>query len=133
VKGAVYSPLVIEGAGGLFVPVTERIMVIDMVQMTGAKPIIAARAGLGTINHTILTIETLRRRGMETAGIVLVDGGEERTPRGMIEENIEAIEKYGGVKVGGVIDKIADFSNPSGSCYRPLEKIFINLLPRRER
>lgn len=126
-KSAVYSPLIIEGAGGLFVPVTEKLMVIDMIQMTGARPIIAARAGLGTINHTLLTVDALRRRGIEAAGIVLLDGGKEGTPPKMIEENIEAIEKNSGIKVGGVIGKIDDFSNPPRHCYRPLEKIFAAL------
>lgn len=126
-KSALYSPLIIEGAGGLFVPVTEKLMIIDMIQMTGAKPIIAARAGLGTINHTLLTIDALRRRGMETAGIILLDGGKEGTHPNMIEENIETIEKSSGIKVGGVIGKIDDFSNPPRHCYRPLEKIFAAL------
>ena len=126
-ESAVYSPLIIEGAGGLFVPVTEKLMVIDMIQMTGARPIIAARAGLGTINHTLLTVDALRRRGIEAAGIVLLDGGKEGTPPKMIEENVEAIEKNSGIKVGGVIGKIDDFSNPPRHCYRPLEKIFTTL------
>ena len=126
-KSAVYSPLIIEGAGGLFVPVTEKLMVIDMIQMTGAIPIIAARAGLGTINHTLLTVDALRRRGIEATGIVLLDGGKEGTPPKMIEENVEAIEKNSGIKVGGVIGKIDDFSNPPRHCYRPLEKIFADL------
>jgi len=126
-KSAVYSPVIIEGAGGLFVPVTEKLMVIDMIQMTGARPLIAARAGLGTINHTLLTVDALRRRGMEAAGIVLLDGTKEGTPPEMIAENIEAIELHSGIKVGGVIGKITDFSNPTRHCYRPLEKIFTAL------
>jgi dethiobiotin synthetase len=128
-KSAVFSPLIIEGAGGLFVPVTERLMVIDMIQMTGARPLIAARAGLGTINHTLLTVDALRRRGMEAAGIILLAGGKEATQPNMLAENIAAIEKNGEIKVGGVIGKIDDFSNPPRHCYEPLEKIFLNLFP----
>lgn len=122
-KSSLYAPLIIEGAGGLFVPVTEKLMVIDMIQMTGARPIIAARVGLGTINHTLLTVEALRRRGMEAVGIILLDGGKEATHPKMIGENIEAIEKGSGIKVGGVIGRIADFTNPPRHCYLPLEKI----------
>jgi dethiobiotin synthetase len=66
---------------------------------------------------------------MEAAGIILLDGGKESTPPNMIEENIEAIEKSSGIKVGGVIGKIDDFSNPPRHCYRPLEKIFPTLFP----
>jgi dethiobiotin synthetase len=128
-KSAVFSPLIIEGAGGLFVPVTAKLMVIDMIQMTGARPIIAARAGLGTINHTLLTVDALRRRGMEAAGIILLEGGKEATPPNMIEENIAVIEKNAGLKVGGVIGKIDDFTNPPRHCYGPLEIIFTTLFP----
>ncbi|MFA5182198.1 MAG: dethiobiotin synthase [Syntrophales bacterium] len=132
-KSALFSPLIIEGAGGLFVPVTEKLMIVDMIQMTGARTIIAARAGLGTINHTLLTIDALRRRGMEAAGIILLDGGKEGTPPEMIAENIEAIEKSSGIKVGGVIGKIDDFSNPPRHCFLPLERIFTDQFPRPER
>lgn len=123
-KSLSYSPVILEAAGGLFVPVNEKKLVIDMIEMTCARPIIAARAGLGTINHTLLTLEALSHRGMEPAGVVFLDYGENGTSREMISENIEVIEKESGIKVGGVISKIKDFSNPSQACYQPLEGIF---------
>ncbi len=119
-----FNPVILEGAGGLFVPVDENVLMIDLIQMTEARPIIAARAGLGTINHTLLTIEALKGRGVEPFGIVLIDSGEIPTSQGMIDENIEAIEKVSGVKVAGVINRINDFSNPGGECYQVLERIF---------
>ena len=118
------SPVILEAAGGLFVPVTEKLMVIDMIEMTGVRPIIAARAGLGTINHTLLTIEALNSRGIEPAGVVFLDSEENGTSQEMIGENIEAIENFSGIKVGGVIVKIEDFSNPKQDSYQPLEKLF---------
>jgi dethiobiotin synthetase len=110
----------IEGAGGLFVPVNEETLMIDMIKMLNAKPIIVARAGLGTINHTLLSIEALRARGLNTAGIVLMDSGEIITPQEMIRENIEAVERFSGAKVAGVITRIEDFSTPERGCYQPL-------------
>jgi len=124
-KRLLYSPIVIEAAGGLFVPVNEKLLIIDTIRMTKARPIIASRAGLGTINHTLLTIEALKGRGILPAGIVLIDSGETSTPQDMIGENIEAIEKVSGIKVAGVIGKIVDFSNPDRDCFQTIERLFI--------
>ena len=124
-KTQFFNPVIIEGAGGLLVPVGENTLMIDLIELTASKPIIAARAGLGTINHTLLTLEVLNRRGMEPLGIVFMDSGEIPTPRDMIDENIEAIETASGVKVAGVIGRIEDFSCPKSACYRPIERMGI--------
>jgi len=113
-RGGNRRPRVIEGAGGVFVPLAEKRMMIDLVEKTRARPLIAARAGLGTINHTLLTIEALRSRQIAAPGVVLIDSGESSTPSRMIEENIEAIEQASGVRVSGVIPRIADFDQPLG-------------------
>jgi dethiobiotin synthetase len=118
------SPVIIEGAGGLLVPVTARALMIDLIPLLGARPVLAARAGLGTINHTLLSLEALRARRMEPAGIVLMDSHEPPTSPEMIRENIEAVENVGKVPVAGVIGRIADFSNPGAECYAPLRNLF---------
>lgn len=119
-----HSPIVIEGAGGVLVPVTEVEMMADLIGLLRGKPILAARAGLGTINHTLLSLEVLRGRGMEPIGIVFMDSGEHPTPIQMIKENMEAIERHSGVKVCGVIGKIRDFSAPPKGCFEPLRLLF---------
>ncbi len=123
-KKAGYSPVIVEAAGGVLVPVTERILVADLIGLLGAVPVIAARAGLGTINHTLLTIEALERRGHRPLGVVFIDAGERETPLAMVRENSAAVESASGVEVAGVIGRIEDFSRPSGDCFRSLEKIF---------
>jgi dethiobiotin synthetase len=65
-------PLVVEGAGGLYVPLTPRHDVIDLAAMVRLPVVVVARAGLGTINHTTLTLKALEQRGLEVAGVVLV-------------------------------------------------------------
>ncbi|MDL1964602.1 MAG: dethiobiotin synthase [Deltaproteobacteria bacterium] len=120
------SPVIMEGAGGLLVPVNEETLMIDLVKMTGAKPIVAAHAGLGTINNTLLTIEALYKRDIQPGGIVFIDGGEKPAPQDMISENIEAVESYSGIKVAGVIGKIKNFSNPEKKCYQFIERIYRN-------
>jgi dethiobiotin synthetase len=119
-----HSPLIIEAAGGVLVPVVGNISVIDLITLTKGTPVIAARAGLGTINHTLLTIEALDKRGLKPLGIVFMDAGERETPPEMISENKFAIEVYSGVKVAGVIGRIHDFSQPLPDCYYPLARMF---------
>jgi dethiobiotin synthetase len=123
-KLGAFSPVIIEGAGGVFVPIDEKILMIDLIEWTASRPIIAARAGLGTINHTLLTINALRQRGIEPMGIVFIDSGDKPTPLEMIRENMEAIRLFSGIEVAGVIDKIEDFSRPQGRFYEIIEKIF---------
>jgi len=120
-KSRLYDPVILEAAGGLMVPVTEEVMMIDTV-FSGAKVLLAARAGLGTINHTMLSIEALRQRGISPAGVVFLDPA--GTVPEMIAENMEAVERYTGIKVAGVIGKIEDFSRPPQECFHPLEFLF---------
>ena len=120
-KSRLYSPLILEAAGGLLAPVAEGMLMADTIG-PGVKVLIAARAALGTINHTLLSIEALEGRGIRPAGVVFLDAT--GTAPDMITENMEAVEKYSGIKVAGVIEKIDDFSRPPRDCYRPLEFLF---------
>lgn len=63
--------LVVEGVGGLLVPLTSGYLVRDLAVDLGLEVVIAARPGLGTINHTLLTIECARAGGLEVVGVVL--------------------------------------------------------------
>ena len=63
--------LLIEGAGGWLSPLTESTTVADLARELNVPVLIVARAGLGTINHTLLTIESIRSRGLIVAGVVL--------------------------------------------------------------
>lgn len=122
-KTSLYQVVIMEAAGGLLVPVTETLLNIDVIELTGAKPVVAARAGLGTINHTLLTLEILNSRKLDPLGVVFIDAGEECADKRMIRENMECIEKFSGIPVSGVIGKIHDFSNPEQNCNLPLESI----------
>jgi dethiobiotin synthetase len=65
-------PLVIEGAGGLLVPVNRRTLFIDVFARWRLPTIVCARTRLGTINHTLLSIEALRRREIPILGVALI-------------------------------------------------------------
>jgi len=83
--------VVVEGAGGMLVPLTDTDYVIDLAGQLGLPIVLVARSTLGTINHTLLSIEALRRRGLPLAGVVM-NGPE--TPHNRV-----AIERYGDVNI----------------------------------
>ena len=62
---------VVEGAGGLFVPLDDSHDVIDLIKATGLPVVLVARAGLGTINHTTLSLQALAQRKIPVAAVVL--------------------------------------------------------------
>ncbi len=76
-------PLVVEGAGGVLVPYTDELLAADLFAHWGLPAIVVARTALGTINHTLLTLEALRARGVTVAGVAFV-GEEEPVARGAI-------------------------------------------------
>jgi len=64
-------PLIVEGAGGVLVPLSDKTLMTDLMVHLSLPVILVARTALGTINHTLLSIEALRTRGLDLAGIVL--------------------------------------------------------------
>jgi dethiobiotin synthetase len=89
--------LVCEGAGGFLVPLTPDYLVRDLAQDLALPVVIAAPAGLGTINHTLLTIGAVREAGLEPASVVLTPW--RRDPSPMERSNRETIERLGSVPV----------------------------------
>lgn len=92
--------LVVEGVGGLLVPLSERASVRDLVRELALPVLIAARPGLGTINHTLLTLESARAAGLEVAAVVLTPWPED--PSVMERSNRETIARHGEVEVAGL-------------------------------
>lgn len=75
-----HDAILVEGAGGLLVPLTARESYADLAVALGFPALVVARAGLGTVNHVALTVEALRARGIPLAGIVLNRTGAEDDP-----------------------------------------------------
>ena len=93
-----YEQLVVEGAGGVMVPLNDKATILDLIQALALPAVVVARSGLGTINHTWLTLDTLRRAGVAVAGVVLVDTTDQ--PPGLIEaDNARVIAARGRVPV----------------------------------
>jgi dethiobiotin synthetase len=86
---------IVEGAGGVMVPLNERDLMRDLMRQIGLPVIVAARTSLGTINHTLLTLASLREANLPICGVALI--GDKNI------ENRRAIEQYGNVRIVGHI------------------------------
>lgn len=110
--------VVFEGAGGVFVPVTRTLLMADLMHTVSEsmpvgdalKTLVVARAGLGTINHTLLTLEALNQRKVPVDGVVMVQADGTITAPALLAENIEAIELFSGVRVWGVLPLLENMS-----------------------
>lgn len=87
------DPCIVEGAGGALVPINDTELTVDLMKALALPVLIAARSALGTINHTLLTLESLRARSLCVAGVVMVGAPN--------PDNRAAVEHYGGVPVLG--------------------------------
>lgn len=110
VSGQPVSHVVMEAAGGLMVPLTDTELVLDFIVQSSATPVLVAQAGLGTINHTLLSIEQLKQKNISPACVVLMDTCKEGTNPDMVLENKGAIELFSGIPVVGVIPYMKNIS-----------------------
>ncbi len=84
-QGGGQRPLIIEGAGGLMVPLTRRFLQIDLFARWGVPVILCASTRLGTINHSLLSIEALKRRAVPLLGIAFVGDEQADSERTIVE------------------------------------------------
>jgi dethiobiotin synthetase len=101
--------LLVEGVGGLLVPLAPGLDVAALASAIGLPLLVVARAGLGTVNHTLLTIEAARSRGLEVAGVILNGESDESSAR-----NPELIETASGARVLVQIPPLADPADAAG-------------------
>lgn len=99
---AVAGGLVVEGAGGALVPVTGRLLYADLFARWGCRVVVVARTELGTINHSLLTFEALRARGVLILGVAF--NGEPN------EDSEATIAELGGVKRLGRLPRLTPLS-----------------------
>jgi dethiobiotin synthetase len=96
-RGLAAEVVIAEGVGGLLVPLTLGYTVRDLAVDLGWPVVVAARPGLGTINHSLLTVEAARAAGLDVRAVVLTPWPEE--PGVLERSNVEAIERLGAVEV----------------------------------
>lgn len=105
------GPLIVEGAGGLMVPLNDDTLVIDSIKKFSLPAILVCRTTLGTINHSLLSLEALRARDIPIAGVIL--SGPD------IPHNRAAIETYGQVRVIGHIPQMDDLNREALEAIKP--------------
>lgn len=104
--------LIVEGIGGLRVPLTEDFDVRDLLQRMGLPVLVVGRAGLGTINHTLLTLDALRARKIHVLGVVLNAG---RHPMDLsAASNAAMIQRCSGIPVLAEIPRLPEVDVESG-------------------
>ena len=95
--GAPRRTLIVEGVGGLFSPLAEDFTVCDLAAALRLPLLIAARPGLGTINHTLLTLQAARAAGLTVRAVVLTPWPEQ--PSRLERSNLETITRLGFIEV----------------------------------
>jgi len=95
-------PLIVEGAGGVLVPINSQKFMLDLMVHLSFPVILAARSTLGTINHTLLSLRALRDARLSVHGVVLIG------PENL--ENQKAIEHYGQVSVIGLMPQLKEIN-----------------------
>lgn len=92
------DPLIVEGAGGLFVPLTCDTLMIDVFARWGLPTVLVARTALGTINHTLLSLGALKARGVPVIGVAFM--GAERA------DSERTIARFSGAKLLGRLPRL---------------------------
>ncbi|NQX38405.1 dethiobiotin synthetase [Pedobacter steynii] len=102
---ATTNNLVIEGAGGLMVPINEEELILDLIKSLSAKVIVVSQNYLGSINHTLLTLEVLKSRKIEVEGLIFNGAANEESER--------YISTYSGIPILGRIPQLDNLDKES--------------------
>jgi dethiobiotin synthetase len=97
-----YPVLLVEGVGGLLVPLRRDLLLADLLARLRLTTLVVARSGLGTLNHTLLTLEGLRARQIPILGVVLSDSSPAEDEL-IAQDNLRTLEEMGKVRVFGRI------------------------------
>jgi dethiobiotin synthase len=97
-----HKPVIVEGAGGVLVPLNQEQFMLDLMQEIGFPVLVVASSRLGTINHSLLTLKCLRDAGLEVKGMIL------NGPKN--KDNKNDIERFGQTNVLAEIEQLPDVS-----------------------
>lgn len=97
---AKHEMLIVEGVGGLLVPLRRDLLLADLLADLHLQTLVVARSGLGTINHTLLTLEALRKRDIPVFGVVFTDT-EKSENELIVKDNMRTVAEIGNVRVFG--------------------------------
>ncbi len=103
-----YDFLIVEGAGGVYVPIKENFLMSDLIKFLNLDAVVISRPNLGTINHTLLTIEHLRNKGINVRGVI-INCITDLNKVLYYEKTFETIEKVGNIEIIGIVKNKEDF------------------------
>ncbi len=104
-----HDVLVVEGAGGLCVPLNDKVLLVDFMAAHPMATIVVARSGLGTLNHTLLSVEALRCRQIPIVGIIFSDEKSYGDDDLLVRDNMATIARLTGLPVLGRLPRCTDF------------------------
>lgn len=132
------KPLLVEGAGGLLAPLAEGVLMSDLARLGDLPLVLVAPLGLGTINHTLLSVREAKRQGLRLLGVILSDATGEATPAA--KRNPAAVAELCGADapflgviphlagVDGIIARAAPGSCAAGGLLRLAEGLRLDAL-----
>ncbi len=115
-----HKNMLIEGIGGVMVPITNSVMVVDLIRIFRLPVLIVSRPTLGTINHTCLTADFLKRRGIAIAGIVF--SGVVQSENSIFIRVMEQIKRISRVPILGYLEKHDFFKSAPDGIVKRAEK-----------
>jgi dethiobiotin synthetase len=135
-----HDAVIVEGAGGVMVPLNDSATMLDLMAALGLPVLVVAINGLGTINHTLLTLAALRQAGIEVLGVVLNQPDPPaglRPPRGADEfirrDNPETIARFGGATVLGCLPHAGDLAAGNVAGWARVEAGFMGMAEIQKR
>jgi dethiobiotin synthetase len=105
--------MVVEGAGGLLVPIAKGVLLPELIKLLGLPLIIVARSGLGTINHTLLTLSYCQQQGLKIVGFIISKATQDVSPSEA--SNAQTITRFSGIPCLGTIPYLRDHARIKGN------------------
>jgi len=119
--------LLVEGTGGLHVPLSRNLLLVDLVARLELPVLLVARSGLGTLNHTLLSIESLQNRGMPLLGIVFSDERHYEPVDPLVNDNMRIIREITGFSVLGRLPRCTDYQE-ADQAFRPIGENLLSIM-----
>ena len=122
--------VIVEGIGGALVPFNRKELVIDIAKELNLPVIIVAKNKLGTINHTLLTIEAIKKRGLKLLGIIF-NSDSEKENKSILEDNPKIIKALTGETILGKLPWLDD-KNLLHEAFKPTGKKIFGLIKKEK-